>query len=163
MVKRGLASENHRISHTINSPPKARMPKVCESRAQSPRGRWSAECFSHTFGMRPLHEGTLPGRVRWFPLHRYAVSLHHRLISLLPPGASDLLAKSDEHECSCRPIALSPHSTSLPHGQPLPPFAGINGINGIKVMREVMPLPASEPSMIFHPLPSHCSALPRCA
>jgi hypothetical protein len=25
--------------------------------------------------------------IRWFPLHRFAVSLHHRLICLLPLGA----------------------------------------------------------------------------
>ncbi len=31
--------------------------------------------------------GMVHGEIRWFPLHRFAVSLHHRLISLLPAGS----------------------------------------------------------------------------
>jgi hypothetical protein len=42
-----------------------------------------------------LQWGCVHGMVRWFPLHRCAVSLHHRLISLLPPGAQTKTDLSD--------------------------------------------------------------------
>ena len=47
----------------------------------------AAAHFSHTFGMPPLEWWWVRGMIRWFPLHRCAVSLHHRLISLLPAGS----------------------------------------------------------------------------
>jgi hypothetical protein len=54
--------------------------------------------------------------VRWFPLHRCAVSLHHRLISLLPPGAQTKTDLRDLEKLIPR-IRRTPYYASLNKGE----------------------------------------------
>ena len=55
------------------------------------------------------------GVVRWFPLHRYAVSLRHRLISLLPAGSQcrtdlpDVKRADPAHRLSLYYVSLIKH------------------------------------------------------
>ena len=86
VVKRASASGNHRTHGRTASSIKVacRRYERVERRLLVSTGRQNASrippaCFPEW--------GCFMAMVRWFPLHRFAVSLHHRLISLLSPGA----------------------------------------------------------------------------
>jgi hypothetical protein len=56
------------------------------------------------------------GMARWFSLHRFAVSLHHRLISVLPPGAYDMLEVPDVEKAAPNFAGLNYRSARGMHG-----------------------------------------------